>query len=154
MKWMNSWKSTCEGLVLGMGKVVFEDFTIQVQNAIDNRINAALEECAGELESQVKRNQDRYNDTGQTKNSWQHIVDEENHIATIGNPLENSIWEELGTGEFALNGNGRKGGWSYKDKKGKWHKTFGKSPRRHFWKAYISLKSKIISHIQNSLKGL
>ena len=154
MKWMSSLKSTCEGWVLGMGKVIFEDYTIKVRNAIDGRINATLEECAGEIESQVKRNQDKYNDTGQTKNSWQHYVDDAEHVAIIGNPLENSIWEEFGTGEFALNGTGRKGGWSYKDRTGKWHKTFGKSPRRHFWMAYTNLKSKIISRIQNSLKGL
>ena len=50
MKWMNSWKSICEGLVLGMGKVVYEDYTIQVQNAIDDQINTVLEECPAEME--------------------------------------------------------------------------------------------------------
>ena len=99
MKWMHSWKSTCEGLVLGMGKVVFEDFTIQVQNAMDDKINAALEECAGEMESQVKRN--TRVDTGQLKSSWQHQVDNDEHKAVIGSPLENAIWEEFGTGDFA-----------------------------------------------------
>ena len=53
-----------------MANVIFEDFTIEVQGAIDDRINAALEECAGELESQVKRN--TRVDTGKTKNSFQH----------------------------------------------------------------------------------
>ena len=135
-----------------MGKVIFEDYTIQVMNAIDSKINAVLEECAGEIESQVKRN--TRVDTGQLKNSWQHKVDDSNHTAYIGSAEENSIWEEFGTGEHALNGNGRKGGWSYKDAKGNWHHTYGKTPSRAFWRAYTSLKSKIISHIQNSLKGL
>lgn len=135
-----------------MGKVIFEDYTIQVMNAIDSKINAVLEECAGEIESQTKRN--TRVDTGQLKNSWQHKVDDSEHIAYIGNPDENSIWEEFGTGEYALNGNGRIGGWSYKDDEGNWHHTFGKTPSRAFWRAYTSLKSKIISHIQNSLKGL
>ena len=135
-----------------MGKVIFEDYTIQVLNAIDSKINAVLEECAGEMESQVKRN--TRVDSGQTKNNWQHYVDDSNHTAYIGNPEENSIWEEFGTGEHALAGNGRKGGWSYKDDEGNWHHTFGKTPSRAFWRAYTSLKSKIISHIQNSLKGL
>ena len=135
-----------------MGSVIFEDYTIQVQNALDDRINAVLDECAGELESQVKRN--TRVDSGQTKNSWSHYVDDAEHTAYIGNPLENSIWEEFGTGEHALNGDGRKGGWSYKDEKGKWHHTYGKRPSRAFWHAYTSLKATIISHIQNSLKGL
>lgn len=135
-----------------MGKVTFEDYTIQVQNAIDSKINVVLEDCAGEIESQTKRN--TRVDSSQTKNNWQHYIDDSKHIAYIGNPLENAIWEEFGTGEYALSGNGRKGGWSYEDENGEWHHTYGKTPSRAFWRAYTSLKSKIISHIQNSLKGL
>ena len=133
-------------------KVVFEDFTIQVQGAIDKRVNIALEEASGELEAQVKRN--TRVDTGKTKNSFRHKVDDETHTAYIGSDYENAIWEEFGTGEYALEGNGRKGGWSYKDAKGKWHYTTGKKPSRAFWKAYTSLKNKIIKHLQDSLKGL
>ena len=116
-----------------MGKVIFEDYTIQVQNAIDSKINAVLEECAGEIESQVKRN--TRVDTGQLNNSWQHKVDDDTHTAVIGSSLENAIWEEFGTGEFSINGNGRKGGWSYKDGKGDWWHTHGKTPSRAFWRA-------------------
>ena len=135
-----------------MAKVEFKDYTVQVKDAIDDNINAVLEECAGELESQVKRNS-RVK-TGKTKNSFRHHVDDDKHIATIGSSDENSIWEELGTGEYALKGNGRKGGWAYKDEEGEWHFTHGKKPSRAFWNAYTALKSKIINHIQNSLKGL
>lgn len=135
-----------------MADVIFEDYTIKVQNAIDDKINAALEECAGELESQAKRNSRV--DTGKTKNSFQHKVVDSEHVAYIGSNYENAIWEEFGTGEFALQGNGRKGGWTYKDAKGNWHKTTGKKPSRAFWKAFTSLKNKLINHIQNSLKGL
>lgn len=135
-----------------MAKIIFEDYSIKVKEAIDDSINVALEECAGELESQVKRNS-RVR-TGKTKNSFRHVVDEEKHIATVGSSDENSIWEEFGTGEYALNGNGRKGGWSYKDEKGDWHYTKGKTPSRAFWNAYTSLKSKLIKRIQNALKGL
>ncbi len=132
--------------------VKFEDFTITVQGAIDDKINAVLEECAGELESQVKRN--TRVDTGQTKNSFRHFVDNASNIAYIGSNSENSIWEEFGTGEHALAGNGRKGGWSYKDERGNWHHTKGKRPSRAFQKAYDSTKNKIINRIQSSLKGL
>ena len=137
-----------------MADVIFEDYTIEVQGAIDAKIEAVLEECAGELESQVKRN--TRVDTGQTKNSWQHHVDVEDdtHTATIGSSLENAIWEEFGTGEYALKGNGRKGGWSYKDAKGDWYHTNGKKPSRAFFKAFTTLKNKIITRIQNALKGL
>lgn len=133
-------------------KVIFEDYTINVQGAIDNRINAVLEECAGEMEAQVKRN--TRVDTGKTKNSFTHYVDDDTHTATIGSPDINAVYEEFGTGESSLNGNGRKGGWTYKDEEGKWHHTYGKKPSRAFFLAYTSLKSKIIKRIQDSLKGL
>ena len=152
MKWMNNLKSTCEKLVLQMGNVKFEDFSIKVKEAIASNINVVLEDCAGELTSQVKRNSRV--DTGKTSNSFRYVVDDEKHVATIGSDEENSIWEEFGTGEHALEGNGRKGGWSYKDEKGQWHFTHGKKPSRAFWNAYIIMKSKIINRIQNSLKGL
>lgn len=135
-----------------MAKIEFIDNTIQVKNAIDDKINAVLEECAGELESQVKRNS-RVK-TSKTKNSFRHVVDDSKHIATIGSSEENAIWEEFGTGEHALKGNGRKGGWKYVDEEGHGHFTRGKKPSRAFWNAFTTLKSKIINHIQNSLKGL
>ena len=138
--------------------VKFEDFTIKVQGAIDDKINVVLEECAGELESQVKRNYDTFPrvDTGKTKNSFRHIVDESRHEATIGSSDQNAIWEEFGTGEHAkeTGHQGREGGWKYKDAKGEWHFTRGKKPSRALQTAYGSKKNKIINRIQSSLKGL
>ena len=80
-----------------MADVVFEDNSIKVKAAIDKRINIALEECAGELESAAKRNT-RVSSSGGggTKNNWRHRVDSGKHEAIIGNPLENAIWEEFG----------------------------------------------------------
>lgn len=136
--------------------VEFQDFSIQVKGQISDRMNAALEECAGELESQVKRNFDTSGrvDTGRTKNSFRHMVDDDTHTAYIGSDYENAIWEEFGTGENALNGDGRKGGWSYKDAKGQWHYTRGKTPSRAFWRAYTSLKSAIVRRIESAMRGL
>lgn len=135
-----------------MPKVEFNDFTIEVMEAMDNQINAVLEECAAEIESQTKRNSRV--DTSQTKNSFQHTVVESEHIAYIGSNYENAIWEEFGTGEYALNNDGRQGGWFYKDAKGKGHFTMGKKPSRAFFKAYESLKKAVLNRLQNALKGL
>lgn len=138
-----------------MSDVKFEDYSMEVKTAIANRIDAVLEECAGELESRVKRNSRV--DTGKTKSSFQHkvigSVMAEHYEAHIGSSDENAIWEEFGTGEYSLKG-GRKGGWAYEDETGVWHFTHGKTPSRAFWNAYTSLKSKLINRIQNSLKGL
>ena len=137
----------------GMGsKVIFEDYTIQCINAMDDRINAALEECGGEMVSAVKRNSRV--DTGRTKNSFQYKVDDSTHTVYIGSNADNAVGEEFGTGEHALAGNGRKGGWVYKDAKGKWHFTRGKKPSRAFWNAYVGLKGAIITHLQDSLRGM
>lgn len=135
-----------------MADVIFEDFTFEVESAIDDNINIVLEECAGEVESAAKRNS-RVK-TGKTKNSFRHKVDTALHEATIGSSDENAIWEEFGTGEHALQGNGRKGGWVYKDAAGEFHHTYGKTPSRALWKAFTALKGKIINKIQNSFKGL
>ncbi len=135
-----------------MAGVKFTDNTLKVLEMMDDRINATLEECAGEIESQTKQN--TRVDTSKTKNSWRHVVDESNHEATIGSAEENAIWEEFGTGEYALKGNGRKGGWKYVDEKGNGHFTRGKTPTRAFWNAYNSLKNAIIKRIENSMKGL
>lgn len=136
-----------------MANVIFEDFTIRVQETIAQNAVAALEEAAGELETQVKRNQTRV-DTGKTKNSWRHIVDESTLTAHVGSPDENAIWEEFGTGEYALNGDGRKGGWRYQNAKGDWYYTRGKKPIRALWNAYNSKKNTIKTIIQNRMKGL
>ena len=133
--------------------VEFKDFSVNVKSAMKDIAPAVLEEVAGELESQVKRN--TAVDTGQTKNSWTHNVksSEEEHVATIGSSLQNAIWEEFGTGDYALHGNGRKGGWFYVDEKGNGHFTHGKHPRRPFFKAYTALKNSIIKRIQDAFKG-
>lgn len=133
--------------------VEFHDFSIQVKAALESAGAQALEEAAGELEAQVKQN--TAVDTGQTKNSWTHRLRKSGsvHEAVIGSTMENAIWEEFGTGEYALNGNGRKGGWYYVDERGKGHFTHGKHPRRPFWKAYTALKNRLIKHIQDRIKG-
>ena len=133
-----------------MAEVEFIDNRIKVKKAIADITYSALEEAAGELESQVKRN--TRVKTGKTKNSWQHKVLE--NTAYIGSSYENAIWEEFGTGDYALNDDGRKGGWFYEDENGNGHFTHGKKPQRALWNAYILLKSKIISMIQNKFKGL
>ena len=164
-----------------MADVIFEDFTLKVQGVIDDKINALLEESAGEIESAAKRNSRVA--TGQTKNSWMHFVNEEFHEAYIGSDDENAIWEEFGTGEHALpeGGGGRKGYWVFVKGSGGGSKSTGKSytleeakqvmailrskgleayytngkePSRALWKAYTGLKDKIIKHAQNTFKGL
>jgi len=93
--------------------VQFKDFSIKVKDALESTAIAFLEAAAGEIETQVQRNLDTAGavDSGQLKGSFKHITDESKLEVTVGSPLENALWTELGTGEYALKGNGRKGGW-------------------------------------------
>jgi len=135
-----------------MGKVSFEDNRMRCKAALADAGVAFLHEAAGELVSQTARNS-RVR-TGQTKGSWDYVVDEAELTATIGSPLENAIWEEFGTGEYALNGNGRKGGWYYVDEKGDGHFTHGKKPNRALWNAMETLKPSLQAVLEGHLKGL
>ncbi len=131
--------------------VEFTDNSAAVRAALDAAVIAYLYEAGGEIEAQVKRNS-RVG-TGQLKNSWTYRVDESKGVTTIGSPLENAIWEEFGTGEYALHGDGRKGGWYYQDDKGNWHHTYGKTPHRAFQRAFNSLKNALIRRAEEVLKG-
>lgn len=130
----------------------FEDYSIEVKAALNEAVIAFLHEAAGELESQVKRNTPV--DTGQLKGSWDYKVYEQKGEAVIGSPLENAIWNEFGTGQYALHGDGRKTPWKYQDVKGEWHTTTGKRPQRSFHYAFEFVKPKLQTALANKLKGL
>lgn len=124
-----------------MSEVEFTNNSMQIKKALREKAIAFLEEAAGEVQTAV-HNASRV-DTGETRGSYTHVVDESALEATIGSPEENAIWEEFGTGEYALHGDGRKGGWFYKDKKGHGHFTRGKTPNRPLEKAFKATKGAI-----------
>lgn len=94
--------------------VKFTDNSMQVKEAMKEAVIKFLHEAAGELEAQTKRNSRpvKYG-KHDVKNNWSYEVDEDEQEAVVGSPLEAAFWEELGTGEYALNGDGRKGWWVY-----------------------------------------
>lgn len=130
--------------------VEFQDNRIEVKATICSTIIAFLHEACGELEAQTKRNSKVK--TGQTKGSYGYAVDETELTGYVGSNMENAIWEEFGTGEYALNGDGRKGGWHYKDEKGEWHFTYGKRPRRPLFKAFTTLRARITARAEQIMK--
>ncbi|NBJ93206.1 HK97 gp10 family phage protein [Parablautia muri] len=131
--------------------VQFINNSVKVKKALNDKGVAWLYEACGELEARTKRNSKVV--TGKTKGSYQHNVDENNLEGFVGSNYENAIWEEFGTGEYALNGNGRKGGWFYKDAQGKGHFTHGKHPKRPLFKAFTSLKGSLIQRAQEIFGG-
>ena len=159
-------------------KVEFQDFSIECKDALDDAVIQFLEEASGELESQAIRNSDFSKDV---KNNWKHVVNESKKEATIGNSLELAIWTEFGTGEYALEGKGRKGYWVYvkgntsvkESNPGKArtleeakqavailreqgleaYYTKGQKPRRMLHNAFETKKAAIIRRAEQVLKG-
>lgn len=91
--------------------VKFTDNSVKVKAELNKALIAFLHEASAEVKTQAER----YTPTGsaQLKRSWDKVVDEGEMQAIIGNTLEYAIYQELGTGEYALEGNGRKGYWVY-----------------------------------------
>lgn len=128
----------------------FIDNSSVVKQAIEQAITNGLEECGGEIESQVKSN--TRVDSGDLKNSWYHKT--EGDVCTIGSPLENAIWEEFGTGIYS---GGRQSPWKYKyeGNKGKqgWRTTKGKKKNPHGLKnTAMGMKKQCESHMIDILK--
>lgn len=163
-------------------RVVFEDYSVECKNAIKEKAIIFLEEVGGELRSRTQRNSRRK--TSKTADSYEYKVDEGQQAVHVGSNYDNAIWEELGTGEYAVNGDGRKGWWVYvtggsssssSSSKGKSysspaqakravailkeqgldaHMTKGKTANRPLLKAYQSFKSGIIARAEQIFGGL
>lgn len=155
-----------------MSDVKFEDYRVKVKEAMNDAAIAFLHEASGELVSQTARN--TAVDKSQLKGSWDYRVDESKLESKIGSPLENAIWEEFGTGEYALEKNGRKTPWyvpveGYTGKKqptyngkvvivyGKngtaFYKTNGKKPKRMLFNAFETQKKNIEKMAEEQLKN-
>lgn len=136
--------------------VVFKDFTKIVLDKIHETGENFLEEVGGEIESQAKKNTKVAKiNGGKTKGSWKHIVNADKMEVQIGSRYQNALWEEFGTGIYALNGNGRKTKWVYKNPKdGKFYATVGKKPRRALFRAYESKKNLIIREARRRFGNL
>lgn len=156
--------------------VSFTDNSIKVQAALDEAIRAYLYEAGETLQRRAANNTTIGHETAE---KWQYRVEEKKQECIVGNPLESSLWDELGTGEWAVNKDGRKGYWVYvagsarnpnpsqkqytKEEARKtvaWmrsegldaHYTNGRKPARGFQKAFDMLKPALIRRAEELLK--
>lgn len=83
--------------------------------------------------------------TARLRNSVDYVVDEDELIGYVGTSVEYAVYVEFGTGEFAENGRGRKGGWVYKDPSGEWFFTWGQEPQPYLRPAFRQHKNDIES---------
>ena len=134
--------------------IQFTNDSVKVAQAIEERLKAAMEEVGGELVSQTQT-ASRV-DTGQTKGSYDHKVNSSGKevSVTVGSDHINAIYEEFGTGEYAVKGDGRKDPWTHKGRDGKFHRTRGKTPNKPMEKAFLASRARIIKRIESILRGL
>lgn len=81
--------------------------------------------------------------TARLRSSIDYVVDEKELTGYVGTNVEYAVYVEFGTGEFAENGRGRKGGWVYKDPSGEWFFTWGQTPQPYLRPAFREKKSQI-----------
>lgn len=92
--------------------------------------------------------------TGRLKQSIDYVVDEKELVGYVGTNVEYGIYVEFGTGEFAENGRGRKGGWVYQDESGEWFFTWGQDPKPYLRPAFRSNKNDIESLAKEIFGGI
>ena len=151
-----------------MADIEFTDNSAVVKAALSESVRAFLYDAGGELQAQTRRNSRV--DNGQTRGSYQYKVEEGSGESTahVGSNLQNAIWEEFGTGEYALHGDGRKGGWYIPESKlspkaksrmkkvigknGKiYYFTRGKKPNRPLYNAFNALREKLKRRLEEIL---
>ena len=155
-----------------MSNVQFTENSIGIKEEINQASLNLLDEISKEIKVQIQKN--TRIDTGETKRHWEYYINEKKGESIIGNDLENAIWEEFGTGEFAVNGDGRKTPWyvpveGYMGKKkpafnGKvkivyiknkaYYKTNGKKPSRALTVTFQKTKQKIKRMAKEKFGGI
>lgn len=113
------------------------DKVIQEKNLATEKV---LETCGILAETHAKSNITAAGRVGEIaggtlRDSITHVV--EGNVCYIGTDVEYAVFNELGTGIYASEGNGRKDPWVYRDDKtGKFYTTKGMKPI-HFLKRAI-----------------
>ena len=122
----------------------FTDNSKKVKGQMDDAMFRALESAALIVEASAKALAP-VGDSGELRDKIDHnVVDTSNGpAAKIGSPLDYAMYVEYGTGEFAENGAGRKGGWSYQTPDGEWHHTDGMKPQPFLRPAFRENKANI-----------
>ena len=113
---------------------MFKDNSRACKNAINMANIKWLKAAALVIQSQAKALAPV--DTSNLKTSINHNIQVSKLEAYIGTNCDYAIYVEFGTGEFAENGNGRKGGWVYTDPSGKTWFTKGQKPQPYLRPAY------------------
>lgn len=116
-----------------LGGVVFNDYSAEVLNAMNDAVVRALERCGSQAEGYAKDLAPV--DTGRLRDSITHSVDDGEPAVYIGTNMEYATYVELGTGKYAEGG--RPTPRVYQDDEGNRHWTAG-NPAQPFLKPAVA----------------
>lgn len=125
----------------------FQDNSKAAKKQLNKARSAAMEAALLLVEGQAKSL--AAVKSGELRDKLDHIQKEngDDLIGLMGSPNEHAFYVEFGTGEYAENGAGRKGGWVYKAPNGKFYFTRGQRPQPFLRPAFRRNKQKIIDTI-------
>lgn len=121
---------------------------------IDGAVTKALMQCGELLVNSAKENITAQGliGSGTLRQSIDYEVD--GNELVVGTNLAYGLYNELGTGLFAVNGNGRKDvPWAYQTPDGEWHSTSGLHPKPWLQPALDENKQEITDIINEQIKG-
>lgn len=122
----------------------FEDNSKKVKQEIKNTSRVGMQSALLMVEASAKSRAPV--DSGELRDKIDNEIKGSGNeiIGQVGSPLDYAPYIEFGTGEFAENGMGRKGGWSFKDEEGNWVHTKGQKPQPFLRQAFRANKNNIV----------
>ncbi|MGX7200061.1 HK97-gp10 family putative phage morphogenesis protein [Enterococcus nangangensis] len=121
----------------------FKSYRKEVERQLDETSKRGLTAVLEFLKSAIKANAPVQ--TGHLRDFISYQIKKEGAsiVGVVGSPDEYAVYVEYGTGEFAENGAGRKGGWAYQAPDGKWYFTYGMQPTKFMREAFRQNKSQV-----------
>ena len=121
-----------------------------IMQAAERALEAASIHMVGEVKDRAPV------ESGELRRSISRTIDNSGGklVAKVGSNLQYAVYQEFGTGEFAENGAGRKGGWVYEGPDGKVYFTRGSKPKKFLRDAFRANKKNIKSIINAEMRNL
>lgn len=128
---------------MSKSKFEFVSYADKVMNQMDEVLERAMTMVLEIIKSAAKAGAPV--NTGQLRDRIDYQLKAVNGqvIGIVGSPEQYAIYVEFGTGEFAENGAGRKGGWAFQDPSGEWYFTWGQEPQPFMRNAFRQHKKDI-----------
>lgn len=131
----------------------FKDTSDKVIKDFEEVIAKTMKKVLLVIEADAKENVPDRVKTGEMRDSIKHMQTQSlgEHIGRVGSNLHYFIYNELGTGDKAENGLGRKDAWSFELPNGDWITTTGLEPHPMIRPAFRNNKKFIEKEFKSSV---